>query len=68
MPRSTSSRRRRGVVVLASGQATTVAEVIATVQNVAHRRVPLALGTDPSARHQATDLRLRADHGHASPT
>ena len=46
------------IVVLASGQAATVAEVVATVQNVAHRRVPLALGTDPSARHQATDLRL----------
>ncbi len=46
------------VVIIASGQPTTVAEVIATVQNVAHRRVPLALGTHPSARHQATDLRL----------
>lgn len=44
--------------ILASGQPATVAEVIATVQNVAHRRVPLALGTDASARHQATDLRL----------
>lgn len=46
------------IVVLASGQSATVAEVVATVQNVAHRRVPLALGTNPSARHQATDLRL----------
>lgn len=46
------------IAILGSGQATTVAEVVATVQNVAHRRVPLALGTDPSARHQATDLRL----------
>jgi UDP-glucose 4-epimerase len=46
------------VAVLASGQPTTVAHVIATVQNVAHRRVPLALGTHPSARHQVVDLRL----------
>jgi UDP-glucose 4-epimerase len=46
------------IAVLASGQPTTVAHVIATVQNVAHRRVPLALGTHPSARHQVVDLRL----------
>lgn len=44
--------------ILASGQPATVAEVIATIQNVAHRRVPLALGTHASAPHQATDLRL----------
>jgi len=46
------------VLVIASGQPTTVAQVISTVQNVAHRRVPLALGTHPSAQHQAVDLRL----------
>lgn len=46
------------VEVVASGRPATVAEVIATVQSVAHRRVPLALGTDASARHQVTDLRL----------
>jgi UDP-glucose 4-epimerase len=44
--------------VVASGRAVSVAEVVATIQTVAHRRVPLALGTDPSARHQAADLRL----------
>jgi UDP-glucose 4-epimerase len=46
------------VVIVASGQPTTVAQVVATIQNVAHRRVPIALGTDPSARHQVVDLRL----------
>jgi UDP-glucose 4-epimerase len=44
--------------IFASGQPTTIAQVIATVENVAHRRVPLALGTHPSARHQVIDLRL----------
>jgi UDP-glucose 4-epimerase len=46
------------IVVVASGQPTTVAQVVATIQNVAHRRVPLALGTHPSAQHQVVDLRL----------
>lgn len=46
------------IVVLASGEATTVARVVATVQNVAHRRVPIALGTHPSSHHQVVDLRL----------
>ena len=46
------------VVIIASGQPTTVAEVIATVQGVTHRKVPLALGTHPSSVHQAIDLRL----------
>jgi UDP-glucose 4-epimerase len=46
------------VEVIASGRAATVAEIVATIQTVAHRRVPLALGTDASARHQVPDLRL----------
>lgn len=45
-------------VVIASGQPATVADVIGTVQNVAHRRVPLALGTHASAARQTIDLRL----------
>lgn len=47
------------VVIVASGQPTTVAQVVATIQNVAHRRVPLALGTHPSSHHQVVDLRLK---------
>jgi UDP-glucose 4-epimerase len=54
---------RPRIAVLASGQPTTVAQVISTVQNVAHRRVPLALGTHPSAQHQAVDLRLAPSPG-----
>ncbi len=46
------------VEIIASGRPATVAEIVATVQTVAHRRVPLALGTDDSARHQAADLRV----------
>ena len=46
------------IEVIASGQPTTVAQVVATVQNVAHRRVPLALGTHASSQHQVIDLRL----------
>ncbi len=53
-----TSPPRTQVEVIASGRPATIAEVIATVQAVAHRRVPLALGTDASARHQVTDLRL----------
>lgn len=49
---------RTHVEVIASGRPATVAEIVATVQTVAHRRVPLALGTDASARHQVSDLRL----------
>ena len=50
--------KRTRIEVIASGQPTTVAQVVATVQNVAHRRVPLALGTHASSQHQVIDLRL----------
>ncbi len=50
--------KRTRIEVIASGQPTTVAQVVATVQNVAHRRVPLALGTHASSQHQVVDLRL----------
>ena len=46
------------VAIIASGEPTTVSRVIATIENVTHRRVPLALGTHPSARRQVIDLRL----------
>lgn len=49
------------IEIIASGRPTSVAEVVATVQEVAHRKVPLALGSDPSAQHQALDLRLVPD-------
>jgi UDP-glucose 4-epimerase len=46
------------VLILASGEGTSVAEVIATIQSVTHRRVPLALGSDPNSDRQAFDLRF----------
>jgi UDP-glucose 4-epimerase len=54
------TRRKPGVelLLLASGQGASIAEVIATVQSVTHRRVPLALGSDPTSDRQAIDLRF----------
>lgn len=46
------------VAIIASGEPTTVSRAIATIENVTHRRVPIALGTHPSSRHQVIDLRL----------
>jgi UDP-glucose 4-epimerase len=46
------------LLLLASGEGSSIAEVIATVQSVTHRRVPLALGSDPSSERQVIDLRF----------
>ena len=46
------------VDVIASGTAISVASVIATVERVTHRRVPVALGTHASAGRQVADLRM----------
>lgn len=55
-----SARRKPGVdlLLLASGEGSSIAEVIATVQSVTHRRVPLALGSDPTSDRQVIDLRF----------
>ncbi len=57
---ASTARRASGseILLLASGQAASIAEVIATVQSVTHRRVPLALGSDPSSDRQVLDLRF----------
>ncbi len=47
-----------GVKVIASGQPVTVGQLIRTVDQVTKRRVPVALGTHPSAAAQALDLRM----------
>lgn len=47
--------------VIGSGRAVTISELVATVQAVTHRRVPLALGTDPESARQPIDLRLEPD-------
>ena len=49
------------VRVIGSGQAVSISEVVSTVESVTHRRVPLALGTDPESERQPIDLRLLPD-------
>ena len=45
-------------VLVASGIGTSLAQLIRTVHDVAHRKVPVALGAHPSAVFQALDLRF----------
>lgn len=45
-------------VVIGSGRAVSIAELVNTVVRVTHRKVPMALGMHPSASQQALDLRL----------
>ena len=47
--------------VIGSGRSLSVSEVVSTVQQVTHRRVPIALGSDPEAARQPMDLRLQPD-------
>jgi UDP-glucose 4-epimerase len=46
------------VRVLASGQGTSIGQLVRTAQDVGHRKVPIAMGTHPSAMNQAPDLRF----------
>ena len=50
--------RTGSTVVLASGQPATVGQLIRTMNLVARRRVPVALGSHPSSTAQSPDLRL----------
>jgi len=52
---------RPSVMVVASGQATSVGQLIGLVQGVTHRRVPLATGSRAviNAQRQVLDLRLK---------
>ena len=54
--------------LIASGQGTTVGQVIRTMNLVAKRRVPVALGSHPSATAQALDLRLTPTNPLATTT
>lgn len=47
-----------GVRIIASGQGTSVGQLVRTAQDVGHRRVPIAMGSHPSAGLQAPDLRF----------
>lgn len=44
--------------IIASGRGTTIGQLIRTMNEIAKRRVPVALGTHSSASAQADDLRL----------
>lgn len=46
------------IEVLATGRGTTIGQLIRTMNEIAKRKVPVALGTHPSAHAQASDLRL----------
>lgn len=46
------------IEIIASGRGTTVGQLIRTMDEIAKRRVPVALGSHPSASAQALDLRL----------
>ncbi len=50
------------IEVIASGQAATVGQLIRTMDQVARRKVPVALGMHPSAAAQAADLRMQPTH------
>ncbi len=54
--------------VIASGQPATVGQLVRTMNLVAKRRVPVALGSHPSAVHQSPDLRLVPTVPLRSPT
>lgn len=45
-------------IVIASGQPATIGQLIRIMKEISKRRVPVALGTHPSAHAQAVDLRL----------
>jgi UDP-glucose 4-epimerase len=55
-----ADRREAGTttLVIASGQPATIGQVLRTMNLIAKRRVPVALGSHPSASAQSADLRL----------
>lgn len=46
------------VRIIASGQGTSIGQLVRTAQDVGHRKVPIAMGSHPSAVSQAPDLRF----------
>lgn len=44
--------------ILASGQGTSVGQLVRMAQGIAHRKVPIAMGSHPSSTLQAPDLRF----------
>jgi UDP-glucose 4-epimerase len=59
------------VRIIASGQGTSIGQLVRTAQDVGHRRVPIAMGVHPSASGQAHDLRFQPSllpNGSIGPT
>ena len=56
------------VEVVASGMPTTIGQLIQTMTLLSKKRVPVALGSHPSSRAQALDLRLEPSAQLAAPT
>jgi len=56
------------VEVIASGRAVTIGHLIRLVEVVTKRKVPVALGSHPSASHQVRDLRLQPTIDVPDPT
>jgi UDP-glucose 4-epimerase len=54
------------VRILASGQGTSIGQLVRAAQDVGHRKVPIAMGTHPSAASQAPDLRFVPSRPHQS--
>lgn len=52
--------------VIASGQPTSLGQLISLMQDIAHSRIPVAYGLHPSAALQSPDLRLVSDHDQAT--
>ena len=46
------------IKLIASGQGTSVGQLIRITQDVSHRKVPIAMGSHPSSTAQAADLRF----------
>jgi len=46
------------IVVIASGEGTSIARLVKIAGDVSHRRIPIAMGSHPSARNQPLDSRF----------
>jgi UDP-glucose 4-epimerase len=55
---SSSSSNGATVRLIASGQGTSVGQLVRITQDVSHRKVPIAMGSHPSSAVQAADLRF----------
>lgn len=54
------------IKVIATGQSVSLGQVINTVQDVLHTRIPVSFGFHPTASVQTRDIRLTPDHDEAT--